>query len=117
MVDGRSYKAHLLIWLIKTGEWPERQMDHRDTNKSNNRWSNFRLATNQQNHANRGRNKNNTTGFKDVIFIKDGRSRPWLARIMVNGRHIYLGYYGSPEEAARAVRRGHAHHFGEFSRA
>jgi len=100
MIDGRNYKAH-----------------HRDTNKRNNRWSNFRLATNQQNHANRGKNKNNTSGFKDVVFKGDTpRRRPWMARIMVNGAPVLLGNFATPEEAADAVAIGHRQYFGEFSR-
>lgn len=116
MVDRRNYKAHLLIWLIKTGEWPLRQIDHRDTNKANNRWHNFRLATNQQNHANRGKNKNNTSGYKDVVFIRNCPQRPWQARITVNGKQIAFGQHASPEEAALAVADGHRQYFGEFSR-
>lgn len=115
MIDGRNYKAHRLIWVLKTGEWPPDQIDHKDGNPSNNRWDNLRLATNQQNHANRRRNKNNTTGYRHVVYRKDRPKSPWHARITVNGRDLYCGSFVTPEEAAARVQQVHKEIFGEFS--
>lgn len=112
MISGRNYKVHRIIWAMKIGVWPTNQIDHRDTNKSNNRWDNIRPATNQQNHGNRGKNKNNTSGFKDVVK----HNGLWAARITVNDKQIWLGRFEKPEHAYEAVKQGHAHYFGEFSR-
>lgn len=48
-------------------------------------------------HAKRGRAPE--TGFKGVTAAGRGK---WRARIKVNGRLHYLGYFSVPEEAARA---------------
>ncbi|HFN3771038.1 TPA: HNH endonuclease signature motif containing protein, partial [Enterobacter hormaechei] len=39
---GRLYRAHRLIWLLVTGEWPKCHIDHVDNDGTNNRWSNLR---------------------------------------------------------------------------
>lgn len=44
--NGKVYRAHCLVWLIHHGEIPEGfEVDHKDTDKLNNKLSNLRLAT------------------------------------------------------------------------
>ncbi len=52
-VDGRCYFAHLLVWVWCKGVSPQSTVDHRDTNKSNNRIDNLREVTTAQNQHNR----------------------------------------------------------------
>lgn len=42
-------------------------------------------------------NANNTSGYRGVTARKTG----YAARVIVNGRYIYLGTYDDPEEASR----------------
>jgi hypothetical protein len=68
---GRRYSVHRLIYqLAHNVEWlsEEIQIDHIDENKSNNNPTNLRIATNQENQRNRGKNRNNTVGFKGVCY-------------------------------------------------
>jgi HNH endonuclease len=48
-INGLVYFAHVLIWAIHYGVWPERDIDHKDHNGLNNRIGNLREATKKQN--------------------------------------------------------------------
>lgn len=99
-VDSKMYQAHRLAWLYVTGHLPVNQIDHRDTNPGNNRWKNLREATNLQNSQNRGKHKNNTSGYKGVNWHK--RSKKWIARGRENGIRKNLGSFDTPEKASEA---------------
>ena len=49
MLDSRAYYAQRLALFYVTGEWPEREVDHKDGCRDNNAWSNLRDATRRQN--------------------------------------------------------------------
>jgi hypothetical protein len=71
-------------------------VDHRNGNGLDNRRSNLRLATNSQNQMNRGLQRNNTSGFKGVSF--DRRRGLWMAKIYVERKYHFLGYFSSPKD-------------------
>jgi hypothetical protein len=112
-LGGRLYKAHRLAWLYAFGEWPPHQVDHRDGNRRNNAIANLRLATNQQNQANRGPQRNNTSGHKGVSWHR--RERKWVAQMKVSGRKVNLGQYADFERACEAYRAGARRAQGEFA--
>ena len=96
-----QYLASRIIWCLVTGEDPGQfDVDHKDGNQSNNKWSNLRLLTRSQNCYNRPENTNNKSGLKGVH--KDQRTpnhkKHW--RAIINGKHI--GWFYTPEEAHQA---------------
>jgi len=107
-VDYGVYLAHRLAWFYMTGEWPARQIDHRNKKKSDNRFKNLREATNTQNHRNKP--SYNLSGLKGVSKSKNR----WMARIKVNGTTIFLGRHASKERAHEAYCAAAAKYFGEF---
>lgn len=112
-IDGRYYVAHRLAWLHVTGEWPKSQLDHRDLNKSNNRFVNLREATMSQNCANKRCQSNNLCGVKGVTRV-GGR---YYARIRKHGILHHLGSFATAEEAGAAYLQAAHRLFGEFARA
>jgi hypothetical protein len=118
-IGGRYYKAHRLAWLMMTGSWPESQIDHRDLDKSNNRWGNLRLATNTQNTANVGARSHNVCGLKGVhsITTRHGKFGGWRAQIRVSGKLIHLGVFDTALAAHEAYELASREYFGDFARA
>lgn len=110
---GTLYAAHRLIFFIVTGRWPNDRIDHEDRDGLNNRWTNLREATAQQNQFNRTRRKDNPCRFKGVRSHRDGVR--WQARITIDYRSIHLGIFDTDELAAVAYDRAANARHGEFA--
>lgn len=108
----RTYRAHRVAWLLMTGEWPEREIDHADTNAANNKWSNLRLATRGQNQCNLPVSTRNRLGLKGVS--RHGRS--YRGQIEKDGKHYSLPARSTPEEAHEDYLHAARELHGEFMR-
>lgn len=117
-IHGRRYFASHLAWLYVHGVWPSAQVDHKNVTRDDNRIDNLRLATNQQNGANKPALPNNRLGIKGVGVSKVNRRAPqrYRARIRVNDKLIHLGYFSTPQEASAAYHSAAVRYFGEFAR-
>lgn len=112
-IFNRRFHLHRIIWLYMTGKWPA-EIDHRDGNGLNNRWSNLREATRSQNAANCGAMRTNKYGLRGVCFHKSaGR---FQAQIKVDGKNRYLGLFDTKEEARAAYLAAAIEEHGEFAR-
>lgn len=111
-IESRPYYAHRLAWLYMTGAWPSLEIDHMDGNRSNNSWSNLRIAKHSQNATNSRMRRNNTSGAKGVSFYKPYNK--WRAYITHKGKHIGLGYFNTVEEASKAYQSASIEYHGEF---
>lgn len=116
-IHGQSIAASALIWLWMTGEWPTKEIDHINRNKDDDRWDNLRLATHQQNMANKNMRSDNKSGFRGVYKRKSlfYKKKPYEAQIRINGKLKSLGYYHTAEEASEVYKVAQAKAFGEFA--
>lgn len=112
--DGRTFRAHRLIWLMVYGRWPLGDIDHVNGIPSDNRIDNLRECTRSNNCANTKRPKTNLSGFKGASLHR--KSGKFAARIRVRGKRIWLGLYDKPELAHAAYVKAAKQYFGEFAR-
>jgi hypothetical protein len=87
------------------------QTDHWNHDTLDNREENLRVCTYSENGRNRGKQKNNTSGFKGVTA--DGQR--WRARIALDEKYHCIGTYDTPEEAARVYDESAKELHGEFA--
>lgn len=113
--NGKPYQAAHLAWLLMTGSWPIKTVDHKNLVRTDDRWSNLRPATRSQNFGNQRKYKNNTSGLKGVSWFKP--TKRWKAQIQIRGKKIALGHYATAEEAHAAYEKAAQQHFGEYARA
>ena len=87
-------------------------VDHINHNPLDNRKSNLRICTQQQNNKNQKKKTNNKSG---VIGVSWDRSRgKWCAQIMHNNKHIHLGRFDTIEEAIEARKHAEITYYGEY---
>jgi len=97
-IEGTTYKLHRVIWKSVKGEDPEqKRVDHKDRDRTNNKWENLRLDCEGGNDSNRGLNKG--IRYKGVRKRKSGS---WVASIQYNKNRIHLGTFGTEKEATLA---------------
>lgn len=96
-IDKKLYKAHRIAWLYMTGSWPKNQIDHINHIRDDNRWANFKEATNQENQRNASLRKDNVSGVAGVCWSK--ADRMWRARIRNKSERVYLGRFADKFEA------------------
>jgi hypothetical protein len=109
-----TFLAHRLGWALHTGEHPQREIDHEDLDRTNNRFKNFRPATRSQNNAARAVKPRELP--KGVSRLKRGGAKPFRAQCSRRGETIHLGCFATPEEAAAAYAAAAKRAFGVFAR-
>lgn len=113
-INGRFFPAHRLAWFYMTGKWPSDEVDHVNGIKNDNRFENLREVTHAQNQWNKGKPKNNNSGFKGVCWHKQTKS--WRAKLGFHGKH-YQRYFKSKLQALLWLHQMRKKLHGEFAKA
>lgn len=111
-IKNNTYRAHRIIWMYVYGEFPSKDIDHINGNRSDNRLFNLRLASSSDNAKNRKITSKNTSGFKGVSYHKT--KKKWCAQCQSNGKSHYLGQFDTAEKASAAYQAFAASLHGEF---
>jgi len=111
-IKGETYLVHRLAWLYVYGEWPDEQLDHINRVRIDNRISNLRDVTNQENQFNTSKNSNKSVPYVGVYYHK--ANRKWTAAISwkKDGKkhQKYLGSFETPEMASAAYLQAKSVH-------
>jgi len=109
--NGVSIRLHRIVLGLTSNDM---NPDHIFGNLLDNRKSQLRVCTHQQNISNSKRPKNNTSGYKGVTWDKS--KNKWQAQIKYNYETIHLGRFNGITAAAEAYNAASTKFFGEFAR-
>src|SRR5215472_14431161 len=116
-INDQQYRAARLAWLWMTGSWPDDEVAHIDTDPTNDRWRNLRVATPSQQKMNRGMRSNNTSGAKGVWYDKRrAAGARWRAEILAYGKKYRLGSFPTLLDAKAARDEAAKRLHGKFAR-
>ena len=107
--DGSHLSMHRLI----TNAPKQLIVDHKDHNGLNNRRSNLRLCTQQQNIYNRRPQSGGSSRHKGVHW--DKKFNQYRAKICHKSKQYHLGRFDNEDDAGRAYDRKAIELFGEFA--
>lgn len=93
---------------------PGYEIDHVNRDTLDNRRCNLRYANRSQNNSNKGKQKNNTSGYKGVHWGK--ACKKWVAMIRHKHCRYYLGIFSDPIDAAKAYDVAARKYHGEFAK-
>jgi len=114
-IDGKSYLAHRMAVAISGSQLSEnQQVDHINGDRSDNRLENLRVASHAENCQNSKARAHNKSGMKGVGY--EPKRKMWRARVSINKKTTWLGYFNSPEEAHAAYCAAAKKLHGEFFR-
>ena len=110
---GKNYQAHVVIFAMMTGRWPDGDVDHRNKKRSDNRFRNLREGSRAQNLSNTSSRVGSSSRYLGVCW--DARRKRWLAQIRLNRKTISLGRYDDESDAARAYDEAAVKLKGEYA--
>ena len=112
-IHGVIYQVHRLVWIMANRRAipDDMEIDHANRDPQDCRPENLRLVSHSQNNANRGMQRNNSTGFKGVQRDR----KKFQASIKLNRKVHRLGCFSNAVEAARAYDRAALELFGEHA--
>ena len=101
-MGGRDFRAHRMVWMMETGEFPPKDMviDHINRNPLDNRFVNLRVIPQKINTYNIVKpKKQNSCGY---LGVKMNKKRFAAAIHDPNGKPLHLGTFDTAELARDA---------------
>jgi HNH endonuclease len=95
---GKKLLTHRIIFQMHFGFFPK-EIDHINRIKTDNRIENLRECTRSENNKNKGMQKNNKSGAKNICWHK--QTKKW--QLQYNKK--YCGLYNTLDEAKKALEK------------
>jgi hypothetical protein len=112
-INQKEYRAHRLAWLYVHGKMPNKFIDHINSIKSDNRFSNLREATKSENAMNVKLSPKNKSGYKGVSWNKE--KCKWKVALKLNGKQKHFGYFNDLEFASLVAKEAIDKYHKEFA--
>lgn len=112
--NGKHIQKTLYLNIIVTEPPEGMKVDHINHNTLDNRKSNLRIISNEENIKNRkSRNSNNTTGYRNVSYIK--KLGKYIVQLQIDGTNKRLGEFDDVNEAGQFAEEMRKIYYGEFA--
>lgn len=113
-IHGVHFKTSRICFVVHHGRAIREGMiiDHINHDHFDNRIENLREVTHSQNMMNSRVSVSKKSGLPKGVSLDNGRFK---ARILINKRPQFLGYFGTPEEASSAYQAAAKEHYREFA--
>ena len=111
-VDNELILSHRLAWIYMYGYLPK-YIDHINGQRDDNRITNIREVSNQQNSLNSKISKNNTSGIKGVYWDKNRNK--WAVRLFVNGKCKFFKRFDDMDLAKLVIEEVRNKYHGKYA--
>lgn len=97
-IHGTKILCHRFAWRLFYGTWPNKNIDHINGTRSDNRIVNLRDATDQENASNCSRHRSGK--LAGVSWYKS--KNKWFSSVSIHYKLIKIGYFDTQIEAHEA---------------
>ena len=109
--NNKTIRLHRVLMGVQND--PEAIVDHINGDVTDNRKQNLRITTHQENCQNTTYHKGTEVKYPGVSRTQD--LKKYRARIMVDGKEIYLGRFDNQEDAIKVRKEAEKKYFGKHS--
>jgi hypothetical protein len=115
-INRKIHSVHRIILIMAGIDIFEKEVDHINHKRDDNRLINLRAVENHDSKKNYPLRKDNTSGYVGIIR----KTNKWVARIYVDKKQIHLGVFLDKKEAISArktanIKYGFHENHGEYS--
>ena len=114
IINGKSMLAHRVIWKMVYGSWPDKNIDHINGDRTDNRIENLRCVSQSENLRNSKKRSDNKSGASGVTW--HSQRQKWQVRMMTqSGKYKFYGLFKELDKAIE-IRNAIASYLGYTDR-
>jgi len=117
--DNNNKKIETILLHKLLGDYiykNKENIHHKNHNTLDNRKENLELISITENSRHRkGKNKNNTTGYRNVMYNKRYKNKPYHVQLQIDGKNKVLGKFSDVDEAGTFAEEMRQKYYGEYA--